>query len=282
MRTHLVTGANSGLGLELTKALAGRGERVVMAVRDRGRGEAARDAVLREHPEASLELASLDLLDLHSVRRLAEQPLELDTLILNAGIGTAPKALSPEGIVTQLAANHFGHFALAGLLYPKLRSGARIVTVSSGFAKFGTLDFENFGAERSYSAGGAYAQSKLANLLFGVELDRRLRAAGASVISVIAHPGIAATEMQQKPTGWMGVVSRMVSVLLARSAAAGVLPILTAATAEGVEGGELWGTGTWASDPPRRETWKTMSQHADGAKLWARSEAVTGVRFLSA
>jgi NAD(P)-dependent dehydrogenase (short-subunit alcohol dehydrogenase family) len=284
MRTFLVTGANSGVGFALTRALAAKHHRVIMAVRDAGRGAAARDEILRQHPGASLVLERLDLTDLGSVRALAAKALDVDVLVNNAGVGSGPKALTAEGVLVQFAANHLGHFVLTALLFDRLaaRRDARVVTVTSAFAQRGRLDLENLDGNRGYGQGRAYMQSKLANLLFGAELDRRLRARGSTVKSVLAHPGVAATEMQQKATGVMGVVARTVSALFAHSAAHGATPLLSAALDPAVESGDLWRPGKRPGTPACKEApWLTMSDRAGAEQLWRRSEALGRVRFLS-
>jgi NAD(P)-dependent dehydrogenase (short-subunit alcohol dehydrogenase family) len=276
MRTHLVTGANSGLGLETVRALAAKNERVIMAVRDLGRGEAARAELLREHPKAVLELEQVDLADLDSVRALG-------ALINHAGLGTAPLRRTAEGVYAQFGANHLGHFLLTALLLPQLEKGTdpRVVTVSSGFGRKGKMNLDNLDASQGYSQGTAYMQSKLANALFGAELDRRLRAKGSPVKSVLAHPGVAATPMQQKPTGWMGVVSRAVSALFGRTAANGALPTIEAADGANVRSGEVYGPGKRKSDPARREeAWPSMRDLEGARALWERSEQLTKARFL--
>lgn len=281
MRTHLVTGANSGIGLETVRALAGKGERVIMAVRDVGRGEAAKAKVLAEFPSAQLEVERVDLLDLESVRALAERVTSVDVLINNAGLGTAPLSLTKERVYSQFGANHLGHFLLTALLLPKLEKGSdpRVVTVSSGFGKRGTLDLENLDGSRGYGQGRAYMQSKLANALFGAELDRRLRSTGSKVKSLVVHPGVAATEMQKKPTGLMGVLSRVVHAL-ASTPQRGARPTVDAATGA-VEGGQVFGPGKGDGPAKREETWPSMRDVDGGAALWKRSEQLVSVRFLS-
>lgn len=282
-RTFLVTGANSGLGLELTRALAARQQRVIMAVRDEQRGYAARDALLRHQPDASLTVERVDLTDLKSVRALAGKDLDIDVLVNNAGVGSGARQLTAEGVLVQFAANHLGHFALTGLLLERLqrRDDARVVTVTSGLAKRGRMDLDNLDGSKGYGQGRAYVQSKLANLLFGAELDRRLRQHGLGVKSVLAHPGVAATAMQTKPTGMMGVVSRIVHSL-ARPAWEGALPLMTAAIGDGVESGELWRPGKKRGQPAiREERWKTFDDREGAARLWERSEQLAGIRFLS-
>jgi NAD(P)-dependent dehydrogenase (short-subunit alcohol dehydrogenase family) len=283
MRTVLVTGANSGIGLELVRVLAERQMRVIMAVRDPARGQAARDAILRQHPGAALELVPLELTDLRSVRALAERDLGVDVLVNNAGMGGGPKQLTHEGVLAQFAANHLGHFVLTALLFPRLarRNDARVVVVTSAFAKRGRMNLGNLDGSRGYGQGRAYIQSKLANLLFGAELDRRLRARAATVKSVLAHPGVAATGMQTKNTGMMRVLGALVSALVARPAAHGAAPVVEAAVGATVQGGELWRPGKRLSDPPQREVpWRTMHDLDGAAALWERSEALAQLRFL--
>ena len=282
-RTFLVTGANSGLGLELTRALAARQQRVIMAVRDEQRGHAARDALLRQHPDASLAVERVDLTDLTSVRTLAGKALDIDVLVNNAGVGSGARQLTAEGVLMQFATNHLGHFALTGLLLEHLqrREDARVVTVTAGFARRGRMDLDNLDGSKSYGQGRAYIQSKLANLLFGAELDRRLRQHGLGIKSVLAHPGVVATAMQTKPTGMMGVVARIVRAL-ARPAWDGAQPLLTAAIDDGVESGELWRPGKKRGQPAiREERWKTFDDREGAARLWERSEQLAGIRFLS-
>ncbi len=276
MRTHLITGANSGIGFEATRALAGKGEHVIMAVRDRQRGEAARAKVLAELPDARIELQIVDLLDLDSVRALASRIDSLDVLINNAGLGTAPLLLSKERVYSQFAANHLGHFLLTSLLLPKLEQGndPRVVTVSSGFGKKGKLDLDNLDGSRGYGQGRAYMQSKLANALFGAELDRRLRAKNSRVKSVLVHPGVAATEMQKKPTGVMGVIARLVHVL-ASPPERGARPTIDAAMLDSVRGGEVFGPGKGDGPAKREETWPSMLDLEGAAALWRKSEELT-------
>lgn len=275
MRTHLVTGANSGIGLEAVRALAAKGERVIMAVRDVERGAAAKAKVLAEFPTAQLELERVDLLDLDSVRALAERITSLDVLINNAGLGTAPLSLTKERVYSQFAANHLGHFLLTALLLPKLEKGTdpRVVTVSSGFGKRGKMDLENLDGRRGYGQGRAYMQSKLANALFGAELDRRLRSRSSKVKSLVVHPGVAATEMQKKPTGFMGVIAGVVH-FFASSADKGAAPTVHAAV-ENVLSGEVFGPGG------REATWASMRDLNGATALWAKSEQLVSLRFLS-
>jgi NAD(P)-dependent dehydrogenase (short-subunit alcohol dehydrogenase family) len=199
-RTAVITGANSGVGLEAARELARAGAHVVLACRDTAKGAAAAETIRKEIPSAELDVAALDLASLDSVRAFAElYPHErLDLLINNAGVMAAPYTKTVDGFELQFATNHLGHFALAGLLLDKLlrTPGARVVTVSSTAHKMGRIDFDDLQSERSYRRWRAYGQSKLANLLFTFELDRRLRTTDADLLSVAAHPGYSATNLQ--------------------------------------------------------------------------------------
>ncbi|EYF01789.1 Short-chain dehydrogenase/reductase (SDR) superfamily protein [Chondromyces apiculatus DSM 436] len=279
----MITGANSGIGFEAARMLAERGDHVVMAVRDRGRGEAARASILQASPGARVDLELVDLGDLDAVRALGARAPKLDVLVNNAGLGTIPLARTKEGVYLQFGANHLGHFLLTALLLKHLEGGAdpRVVTVSSGLARKGTLKLDNLDGSRGYTQGGAYVQSKLANSLFAAELDRRLRARGSAVKSVVAHPGIAATPLQTKPTGLMGVGSRLVSALFGRPAAEGALPTVHAIVGQDVQGGEAYGPGSKRGAPPQREApWPAFADRASARALWERSEALAQVSWL--
>jgi NAD(P)-dependent dehydrogenase (short-subunit alcohol dehydrogenase family) len=231
-----------------------------------------------------VRFVKLDLADQAQIARAAgalvaaRTPLSL--LINNAGIMAVPLSRDARGFESQFATNHLGHFLLTQLLLPKLERGEdpRVVTVSSGFGKKGLLDFDNLDAKKGYSQGRAYMQSKLANSLFGAELDRRLRASGSSVKSVIVHPGVAATEMQQKPKGLLGVAARFVARFLARSARNAALPTIEAALGASVQSGEVYGPGKGKTAPALREsTWPSMQDVEQGATLWRRSEELLGM-----
>ena len=212
-RTFIVTGANSGLGLATSRQLARRGAHVIMAVRNEAKGRQAIADLADAQPDASLELRRLDLADLDSVRAFADRihadGVPVDVLVNNAGVMMPPRALSPQGHEIQFAANHLGHFALTGLLLDILQTGndPRVVTVSSGLHRRGHIHFDDLTGARKYSPIAFYAQSKFANVLFGLELDRRLRAAGRPVRSLLAHPGYAATNLQTSgPTGLLNLL----------------------------------------------------------------------------
>jgi NAD(P)-dependent dehydrogenase (short-subunit alcohol dehydrogenase family) len=207
-RTALVTGANTGIGYEAARVLAGRGARVLLGCRSKVKARAARERIYALHPEAQLELVSLDLGDLQSVREAAAAGMReerLDLLINNAGIVLPPREETADGFESQFGVNHLGHFALTGLLLDKLlaTAGSRVVSVSSGAQKFGAIDFDDVNATRSYSRQGRYAMSKLANLLFTFELQRRLAAANVETIAVACHPGSSETEASRNAPTWL-------------------------------------------------------------------------------
>jgi len=292
-RFVVVTGANSGIGFEAAKALAAHGARVVLACRSTDKGEAARRKIIAEHPAASVEVMALDLASLASVRQfatdLAKRTDRLDVLCNNAGVMALPRRETADGFEMQLGTNHLGHFALTGLLLPLLLGTpqSRVVTVSSGAHKFGRIDFDDLHGKQRYAKWSAYGQSKLANLLFAYELDRRLKSKQSSMISAACHPGYAATELQAAGPRMEGstLMERVMSignVLFSQDAAAGALPTLYAATAPDVRGGdyigpdglgELWGH-------PKKVSSNSRSHDRDvAARLWSVSEDATGVRY---
>jgi protochlorophyllide reductase len=249
-RTALITGANSGLGLETARALAAKGARVVMACRNQSKAEAACQKLTPGNGGELIPL-ELDLADLASVRRGATEVAErwggLDLLINNAGVMAPPRQLSAQGFELQFAVNHLGHFALTQQLLPLLRQGARVVHVSSGASYFGRIAFDDLQGEQRYDAWAAYAQSKLANVMTALELQRRLNGQGAAVLSIAAHPGLARTNLQ--PTSVAARGSRVEALAyrlmdpLFQSAAMGALPQLFAATASDAEPGGFYGPG---------------------------------------
>jgi NAD(P)-dependent dehydrogenase (short-subunit alcohol dehydrogenase family) len=288
-RSFLVTGANSGLGYHTTRQLARHGGRVVMAVRDPGKGEAARQALRRELPDASLELRQLDLSDLDSVRELADrlvaESATVDVLVNNAGIMMPPRSLTRQGAELQFGVNHLGHFALTGRLLGLLRAGRdpRVVTVSSSLHRSGRIHFDDLTGERRYHPRDFYSQSKFANVLFGLELHRRLRAAGAPVRSLLAHPGYAATNLQSAgPTGALNLLLRLGNRLLAQDAASGAWPQLYAATDPRADGGSFIGPGGWGELRGHPAVVQPVGPAQDrelARRLWDLSEELTGVRF---
>jgi NAD(P)-dependent dehydrogenase (short-subunit alcohol dehydrogenase family) len=288
-RTAIVTGANSGLGLVAARELARAGASVVMACRNLEKGEAALGAIRTEVPAADLRLEALDLSSLDAVRafaaRFRDAGAGLDLLLNNAGVMATPRCRTADGFELQLGTNHLGHFALTGLLIGSMegRTGARVVTLSSNAHKFGRIAFDNLGGERRYFRWRAYGQSKLANLLFALELDRRLRAAGSSIRSLAAHPGYAATNLQHAgPPGIDSAIMRLTNALVAQSEEMGALPELYAATAPGVEGGSYIGPDGVAEQRGLPKVVSPSGAARDEAvarRLWAISEQLTGVRF---
>ncbi len=293
-RTFLITGANTGLGFQAARVLARRHADVVLACRNAERGQRALDAIRAETPDARLELVLLDLADLASVRSCVTAFTaahgRLDVLVNNAGVMAIPYRETPDRFETQFATNHLGPFALTGLLLPLLLAtpGSRVVTVSSLMHKRGTIDFDDlFFQRRYYEPWGAYSQSKLANLLFAFELDRRLRRRGTSTIAVAAHPGYAATELQARgpamrhSTTWL-VLMGIANILFAQSAEAGAWPELRAATDPGARGGDYFGPGglqeIWGRAVRVQASAAARDQQA-AARLWDVSEKRTGVRY---
>lgn len=291
-RTALITGANSGLGLRMARVLAGKGARVLLACRSLERGEAALRQV-----GGDAALIRLDLGDLTSVRSAASAAREsagdkLDLLVNNAGLMGTPKGRTTDGFETQFGTNHLGHAALTWLLLPALRArpGSRVVTLSSLAARTGTLDFDdpNF-RRRRYSPATAYGQSKLANQVFALELDRRLRAAGADVLSLAAHPGYTHTGLASAMArshgnalvrGVVGLGAAITDRVVAQDARMGTLPQLFAATAADVDGGTYIGPGGPGGVrghpvvvPPLRAA---LDPEA-GRRLWALTAELTHV-----
>ncbi|GAA1385491.1 SDR family NAD(P)-dependent oxidoreductase [Kitasatospora putterlickiae] len=292
-RVFVVTGASGGLGLATARALAERGGRVVLAVRDerRGREAAARIAAGLPDPGADdrLEVRRLDLADLDTVwtfadRLCADHP-RLDVLVNNAGVLAPPRTLSPQGHELQFAVNHLGHFALTGLLLGALAAGRdpRVVTVSSLNHRKGRIHFDDLTGARDYAPMAFYDQSKLANALFGRELHLRLGAAGSPVRSLLAHPGYTATGLQTSgPTGLTRLLYGRLLRPLAQRPADGALPQLYAATEPAARGGEFIGPdgrGELRGAPtPVRLAPSAVDAEA-GRRLWELSEELTGVRF---
>jgi NAD(P)-dependent dehydrogenase (short-subunit alcohol dehydrogenase family) len=284
-RTAIVTGANSGLGFIVARELAGAGAHVVAASRDPDKGAKAIDLIKAAHPSADVELGPLDLASLASVHTFAERILagnqQVDVLVNNAGIMAVPHQRTAEGFELQFGTNHLGHFALTGLLLPAMKG--RIVTVSSNNHKRGEIHFDDLQGERNYSRWGAYAQSKLANLLFALELDRRLKAAKLPMISVAAHPGYSATNLQLGAVpSPLRFAARIANALFAQSADIGALPFLYAATHPDLPGGSYVGP----DGPGEMRGYPTLVQPSDRAKdaaaarrLWEISEKLTGVEY---
>jgi NAD(P)-dependent dehydrogenase (short-subunit alcohol dehydrogenase family) len=288
-RTAVVTGANSGLGLVTARELARAGALVVLACRSTEKGEAARSEITASAPDPHVEVEPLDLASLDSVRAFAERFREghdgLDLLINNAGIMASPRRRTADGFELHLGTNHLGHFALTGLLLGSMegREDARVVTVSSSAHRAGRIAFDNLGGERRYFRWRAYSQSKLANLLFALELDRRLRAADSTVESLAAHPGYAATNLQHAGPPLIDRLLMEVSDrLVAQSDEMGALSILYATTEPGLEGGTFVGPDGLGEQRghPKPVSPSGAARDEDVARrLWEVSEEMTGVRF---
>lgn len=291
-RTALVTGANSGLGIETARALAGRGAHVIMTARSEAKGREAAEDIRAGFPRANLEVRTLDLEDLDSVAAFADKLNvdrgRLDLLVNNAGVMAPPRSLSPQGHERQFATNHLGHFALTGRLMGLLEAGRdpRVVTVSSLAHGQGRLHFEDLAGEREYGPFAFYAQSKFANAVFGLELDRRLRAAGSPVRSLLAHPGLSATRLVDNGlTLWTRSAAKILMPLFTQSQAEGALPQLRAAVDPGAQGGQYYGPAGKRERKGRPVVVDTIPEAKDpetAARLWTLSEELTGVRFAPA
>jgi NAD(P)-dependent dehydrogenase (short-subunit alcohol dehydrogenase family) len=288
-RTAVVTGANSGLGLAAAWALAGAGAGVVLACRNLEKGEEALASIRAGVPGAAIDLRELDLSSLDSVRAFAESFRAdyegLDLLINNAGVMAPPRRETADGFELQFGTNHLGHFALTGLLLGEMRErdDARVVTVSSTAHKFGRISFDNLDGERHYFRWRAYGQSKLANILFARELDRRLRAAGSNVKSLAAHPGYASTNLQTAAPPLLDrTLMRVTNLLVGQSPEMGALPELYAATRPNLDGGLFIGPDGFEEQRGHPRVVSPVRAGRDGAtaaRLWEVSEEMTGVSY---
>ncbi|MFZ0324782.1 MAG: oxidoreductase [Actinomycetes bacterium] len=287
----VVTGGTSGLGLVTARELARAGATVVLTGRSPERGRAAVARITASAPQAQVSFAVLDLADLASVRAFAlagDEPLDL--LVNNAGVMAIPRTLTPDGFEAQLGTNHLGHFALTGLLIPRLLGAARprVVTVSSSAHRMGRIEFEDLMGERHYRRWRAYGQSKLANLLFSAELQRRADRAHVPLISVAAHPGYADTNLQSVGPAMSGSTlagrgAAWANRLLAQSADDGAIPQLYAATADDVEPGGYYGPSGFREQrgrhPKRVPTSPAAADPQTAARLWSQSKRLTGVDY---
>lgn len=291
-RRALVTGASSGIGYETALALAGAGAGVMLAVRDPRKGARTAEAIARVHPGADLTVREVDTARLGSVRALAEalrgDGTPIDLLVLNAGIAAVPhREESADGFERQLATNYLGHFALTGLLLPSLRASpdTRVVAVASLAHRSGRIRFEDPHWRGGYGPQRAYRQTKLAMLMFALELERRLRASGRPQRALAAHPGLALTDVFRRGDRagrFQQAAGRVLFSVLGQSAADGALPILYAATAPAARGGGYYGPGgLWEARgaPAPARIFPHAADRAASARLWAVSEAMTGVTF---
>ncbi|MFV8047934.1 SDR family NAD(P)-dependent oxidoreductase [Mycobacterium sp. 48b] len=288
-RVAIVTGANTGIGFETAAILASHGARVALAVRNSDKGTDARRRIQQRHPQADIAVIALDLTSLASVRGAADdincRYPKIDLLINNAGVMLTPAARTADGFELQFGTNHLGHFALTGLLLGRMTTvpGSRVVTVSSlGHRVKADIDFSDLHSQRSYDRMTAYGRSKLANLLFTYELQRRLHRAEASTVATAAHPGSARTELVRHSPRWIKLGLKAVEPVMYQSAAMGALPTLRAATDPTADGGELFGPRGWAQQRgyPKAVTSSAQSYDLDTARrLWEASEELTGVHY---
>jgi NAD(P)-dependent dehydrogenase (short-subunit alcohol dehydrogenase family) len=292
-KTIIVTGGNSGIGYEASLQLAGKGARVVLACRDQTKAKAAANAIRAVHPNAIVDVMSLDLASLASVRAFAEafhaQQRALDVLCNNAGVMALPYRKTADGFEMQFGTNHLGHFALTAHLLDLLRAtpGARVVNVSSGAHRAGWIRFDDLQWQQGYRKWLAYGQSKLANLLFTYELQRRLAAANVAVMSVACHPGYAATNLQSAGprmagSTFMEQMTQLGNRLFAQNAAMGALPTLYAATAADVHGGDYIGPdgmGEMHGYPRKVQSNGRSRDQETARRLWDVSEQLTGVHY---
>ncbi|MEO1058383.1 MAG: SDR family NAD(P)-dependent oxidoreductase [Actinomycetota bacterium] len=286
-RVAVITGANTGLGLETARALAAAGASVVLAVRNVDKGAAAIDDIRADLPDAQLDVLELDLASLDSIRTAAEQldaqTDRVDLLINNAGVMYTPRQETADGFEMQFGTNHLGHFAFTGHVLDQLLTteGSRIVTVSSvGHRILSSIDFDDINATKSYNRVAAYGRSKLANLLFTYELQRRLDEAGASTIALAAHPGGSDTDLVRHVPG-AGFLAPAFGKL-AQSAAMGALPQLRAATDPTAQGGQYYGPDGFMEVRGHPVVVESNSRSNDAdlqQRLWAVSEDMTGVEY---
>ncbi|MGW0162037.1 SDR family NAD(P)-dependent oxidoreductase [Mycobacterium sp. NPDC003323] len=289
-RTAIVTGANTGLGYETARVLAERGAHVVIAVRDTAKGEAAAGKIRAASPQAQVEVVALDLGSLDSVRTAADQLKSghprIDLLINNAGVMYPPKQVTADGFELQFGTNHLGHFALTGLLLENVLAvpNSRVVTVASiAHRNQAKIHFDDLQWERSYNRVAAYGQSKLANLMFTYELDRRLT--GKSALSVAAHPGVSNTELMRHTPGTGLPGYNTLANLVTNSPLVGALATLRAATDPAVRGGQYYGPAFpvrsmgIVGHPHLVSSSAQSHDQSIQRRLWAVSEELTGVTF---
>ena len=287
-RIAVITGANTGLGFETAKALAARGASVVLAVRDVDKGKDAATRIAAHSPGADVTIQSLDLSSLDSVRTAADELRAshgIDLLINNAGVMYTPRSTTADGFELQFGTNHLGHFAFTGLLLDRLLAvaGSRIVTVSSvGHRIRARINFDDLQSERRYSRIAAYGQSKLANLMFTYELQRRLATTATTTIAVAAHPGGSNTELVRNSPAALRALNAVLGRWVAQSASMGALPTLRAATDPTVLGGQYYGPDGFREvrgHPTAVDSSRQSHDTATQRRLWAASELLTGVTY---
>jgi NAD(P)-dependent dehydrogenase (short-subunit alcohol dehydrogenase family) len=288
-RVVVVTGSNTGLGLDTARVLAERGAQVVLAVRNVDKGEAACEKIRQSVPDAEVSTQLLDLGSLESVRtasaELRAAHPRVDLLINNAAVAFPPKTTTPDGFELQFATNHLGHFALTGLLLENMLGvdGARVVVVASLDHKLGgAIHFDDLQWERRYSSALAYAQSKLANLMFCYEFHRRLVKSGAPLMTVAAHPGYSHSELFRNMWKPVQAMMKFSDLFIGQDPAKGALPQLYAATMPDVQGGQYWGPDGFlemAGYPTLVRSSKKSYDQQVQERLWTVSEELTGVTY---
>jgi NAD(P)-dependent dehydrogenase (short-subunit alcohol dehydrogenase family) len=290
-RTAIVTGASGGIGYEIAAVLAARGAHVVLASRSADRGIQAGVLIGQRAPGASAEARVLDLASLKSVRQFAawfgEQHGRLDVLVNNAGIAGGPRRETAECFEAHLGVNHLGHFALTGLLFPQLGNGSRVVTMSTGLAAQARIDFADLQSERRYRMTAAYGQSKLAQLMFAFEFDRRLRPSGTGVASFATHPGVARTRLiAGRRTEWgrgpriAERAVRLTQVLFGAEPATAALPCLYQATDPAADSSVYVGTsGHMRGQPAAGKIPPAALDQVAAGRLWDISSELTGVSY---
>lgn len=287
-RTIIITGANAGLGYETTLALAAKGANVVMACRSKSNAEQAMAKIEKLVPAAALSFIELDLTDLQSVRTFAakfgQKHQRLDLLINNAGVMIPPYTQTKDGFELQMGANYFGHFLLTGLLLDLLKNtpDSRVVSLSSLAHINGAINFSDIHWQHSYSKMKAYQQSKLACLMFALELQSRLQNTTSAPISVAAHPGISPTELSRHIPKLVYLAFLPAVKMISHSPSKGALPTLMAATQENVVGGDYYGPSGFRemSGSPAKARIARRARNKDlSSKLWDLSEELTGISY---
>lgn len=283
-KVAVVTGANAGIGFEIVRGLALKNTKVIMACRSVKRGEEARNKLLNNQTNKELIVRELNLASFESIREFAAElkkdGIEPDLLINNAGVMIPPFSKTQEGFELQFGVNFLGHFLLTGLLLPVMKSKAvaRVVTLSSIAANRGKIDFDNFRGEKTYRAVREYGQSKLADLMFAIELNERLSNQGSKILSIAAHPGVSKTELTRhsKLMDWL-------SGWFSMKAERGALPALVAALGKEAKGGSYWGPSGWREmkgDPASDRFLNPLVQDRSlRQRLWSAAEQITGVKY---
>jgi len=292
-KNAIVTGANSGLGYHTSLELAKKGAHVIMACRNKKKGNLAASRILNQVPSALLDVMSLDLASFSSIRFFAgnfsKKYNQLDILVNNAGVMALPKMKTADGFEMQFGTNHLGHFALTALLFPILKKtvNSRVVTLSSLMHKMGKILFADLNRENSYAKWKAYGQSKLANLMFATEFQKKLDAHKIKMLSLAAHPGWSSTNLQTKGAEleharFKKKMNEFANKLLAQSASMGALPGLFASTSPDVKPGAYYGPGGWFKMhgyPVEENINRKLVDPEISRKLWLKSEELTGIKF---